>query len=196
MGTQHPKVALCLDNYASLLRKLNRDEKAQGLRERAKAIRQELGLSNAQDVAITATLNPRFANFALSVHASRIHRWGVFAEERIPADHEVIEYAGERISLSEARRRASRSEVYFFTLDQDSQIDGGVGGSGAELINHCCEPNLDARTVEGHILFFSKRTIEPDEELTLDYNFSPKTRKYPCHCGSPKCRGTINLYDQ
>lgn len=38
----------------------------------------------------------------------------------------------------------------------------------------------------------SKRRIKAGEELTIDYNFSPKVGRVPCHCGSQKCRGTIN----
>ncbi len=163
------------------------------MKDRAKAIRQGLGLKSGQDVAVTATINPQFARFAMTVRPSSIHRWGVFATERIPARRKVIEYTGERINRREARRRAARSQVYLFTLDKYLRIDGGVGGSGAELINHSCEPNLYACMVKGHILYFSKREIEPGEELTVDYQFSPKVAKSPCHCGSPKCRGTINL---
>jgi uncharacterized protein len=68
-----------------------------------------------------------------------------------------------------------------------------VGGSGAEYINHSCEPNLAARIVKGHILYVSLRDIKPGEELTVDYMFDRKVDKIPCSCGSRKCRGTINL---
>lgn len=131
LGPQHPKVAVCLDNYAGLLRKLGRAGEAQALKDRAKAIRQELGLKSGQDVALTATINPQFACFAMTVRPSPIHRWGVFAEERIPARRKVIEYTGERINRREARRRAARSQVYLFTLDRYWRLDGGVGGACA-----------------------------------------------------------------
>jgi hypothetical protein len=29
--------------------------------------------------------------------------------------------------------------------------------------------------------------------LSWDYRYSKKTETIPCRCGSPKCRGTINL---
>ena len=193
LGPLHLKVAVCLDNYAGLLRKLERNDEALELKDRAKSIRQGLGLKTSQDVAVTATINPQFACVAMTVRPSPIHRWGVFAAERIPARRKVIEYTGERIDRHEARRRGARSQVYLFTLDKYWQIDGGVGGSGAELINHSCDPNLYSRLVKGHILYFSKREIEPGEELTVDYQFSSKTGDYPCHCGSPQCRGTISL---
>jgi len=105
----------------------------------------------------------------------------------------VIEYTGERISRRETKRRAQRELNYLFTLDNYWTLDGAVGGSGAEFINHCCEPNLVARIVKGHILYISRRAIAPGEELTVDYHFAKNVEKVPCRCGAPGCRGTINL---
>lgn len=105
----------------------------------------------------------------------------------------MIEYTGERISRRETKRRAQRELNYLFTLDNYWTLDGAVGGSGAEFINHCCEPNLVARIVKGHILYISRRAIAPGEELTVDYHFAKNVEKVPCRCGAPGCRGTINL---
>ena len=113
--------------------------------------------------------------------------------ERIPAQRKVIEYAGERISRRETKRRAEGPLNYIFTLDSYWSVDGAVGGSGAEFINHCCDPNIDARVVKGHILYFSNRVIEPGEELTVDYRFDAEVEPVPCGCTTPKCRGTINV---
>jgi hypothetical protein len=170
----------------------DRVDEASQLSKRAKAIRGTLGVLTRKDVVATATINPDFAYFAMSVRPSGIHRWGVFADERIPERRRVIEYTGERISHSEARRRG-RSREYLFTLDKHWLVDGAVGGSGAELINHSCDPNLSARQISGHILYFSKRPIEPCEELTVDYGVAPEHKPVPCRCGSAKCRGTINV---
>jgi SET domain-containing protein len=117
----------------------------------------------------------------------------VFAEEPIPPGRKVIEYTGERISRRETKRRAERPLNYLFTLDSYWTIDGAVGGSGAEFINHSCDPNLYAKIVKGHILYMSKRAIAPGEELTVDYHFDKNVERVPCTCGSPKCRGTINV---
>ena len=107
--------------------------------------------------------------FELEVRPSPIHRWGVFALEPIPAGSCVIEYAGERIDSLEAERRAFRENIYLFSIDDDLLVDGAIGGSGAEFINHSEEPNLDAEIHEGRIFFRSLRPIETGEELTLDY---------------------------
>ena len=138
-------------------------------------------------------IDPRFACFRLLVRRSSIHRWGVFAGEVIPPRRKVIEYTGERISRRETKERGQATLIYLFTLDDYWTLDGAVGGSGAEIINHSCEPNLYSWNTKGHILYMSQRRIEPGEELTVDYRFSKKTEKVTCHCGSPQCRGTINL---
>ncbi|MGI8959532.1 MAG: SET domain-containing protein [Bryobacteraceae bacterium] len=139
-------------------------------------------------------IDPEHACFGMRPALSAIHRWGLYATEFIPANRKVIEYTGERINRRETKRRAESSDfIYLFTLDPYWTIDGSVGGSGAEYINHSCEPNLTARIIKGHILYMSLRDIEPGEELTIDYRFDRKVEKVPCRCGSPKCRGTINL---
>jgi SET domain-containing protein len=135
------------------------------------------------------------ACFGLRLGRSKIHRWGVYATEFIPAGRKVIEYTGERISRHETKRRAELSDlIYLFTLDAYWTLDGSVGGSGAEYINHSCEPNLAARILKGHILYMSLRDIRRGEELTVDYHFDKKVQKVPCRCGAVNCRGTINLH--
>jgi len=105
----------------------------------------------------------------------------------------VIEYTGERISRRETCKRAGKRLNYIFTLDAYWSLDGSVNGSGAEFINHCCDPNIVARIVRGHILYYSRRAIRKGEELTVDYHFAKNVEKVPCSCGAKNCRGTINL---
>jgi SET domain-containing protein len=139
------------------------------------------------------SIDPRHTCFRLEIRESRIHRRGVYALERIPPRRKVIEYTGERISRRETKRRGTGSITYLFTLDDYWTIDGAVGGSGAEIINHSCDPNLYTRILKGHILYMSRRLIRPGEELTVDYRFSEKIDRVKCQCGAPTCRGTINL---
>ena len=129
----------------------------------------------------------------MEIRASKIHRRGVYALEPIPAQRKVIEYTGERISRSETKKRGQGNITYLFTLDKYWTLDGAVGGSGAEIINHSCEPNLRCCIMRGHILYISKRAIEPGEELTIDYRFSAEIERVRCVCGAKACRGTINV---
>lgn len=145
--------------------------------------------------AKTPAINPKFACFKLAIKPSKIHRWGVYAGEDIPARRKVIEYTGERISRKETKRRSDEQDrlIYLFTLDNYWTLDGAVGGSGAEYINHCCDPNIVTEIRQGHILYFSRRNIRRGEELTVDYHFGKDIEEVPCHCGAKICRGTINL---
>jgi uncharacterized protein len=146
---------------------------------------------------------PQFARFPLRVRSSAIDRRGVFAEARIPARRQVVEYTGEKITLQQALLRVRRilfgktakrgsKRLYIARVNRQYAIDGGVGGNGAQYINHCCDPNLLARKSNGRILFYSRKPIRKGQELTIDYHFGPSTNPIACHCGSPKCRGTIN----
>src|SRR5450631_4180910 len=63
-------------------------------------------------------IDPKYARFGLILAPSKIHRWGVYATELIPAHRKVIEYTGEKISRRETKRRANSSDlIYLFTLD-------------------------------------------------------------------------------
>ncbi|HEY3826630.1 MAG TPA: SET domain-containing protein-lysine N-methyltransferase [Bryobacteraceae bacterium] len=148
--------------------------------------------SNAKSVP---TIDERFTSFKLEVRPSKIHRWGVYAGENIPARRKVIEYTGERINRKETKRRSDvqASMIYLFTLDNYWTLDGSVGGSGAQYINHCCDPNIRTVIQQGHILYMSKRRIRKGDELTVDYHFEKDIEDIPCKCGAANCRGTINL---
>jgi SET domain-containing protein len=139
------------------------------------------------------SIDAKFACFRLTVLPSAIHRWGVYAGQAIPPKRKVIEYTGERISRREIKKRAAGPLNYIFTLDNYWALDGLVSGSGAQYINHSCDPNLVTRIVKGHILYFSQRRIKKGEELTVDYHFAHDVEKVLCSCGAMKCRGTINL---
>ncbi|MBM3786989.1 MAG: SET domain-containing protein-lysine N-methyltransferase [Acidobacteria bacterium] len=139
-------------------------------------------------------INDRFAVYKLRVGRSKIHRWGVFAAEPIPRGRKVIEYTGEKISRRETKRRANeRVQIYLFTLNSYWTVDGAAGGSGAEIINHSCEPNIESRILRDHILYYSLREIRPGEELTIDYRFGKDEERIPCRCGATACRGWMNL---
>ena len=80
-------------------------------------------------VIASPAIDPRFTCFRMEIRESKIHRRGVYALERIPARHKVIEYTGELISRRETKRRGQGNITYLFTLDNYWTIDGAVGGS-------------------------------------------------------------------
>jgi SET domain-containing protein len=138
--------------------------------------------------------------FLLEIRKSAIDRKGVFAAQTIPAFHKVMEYTGEKIRFREAHRRylrvlRSRGEkrIYLARLSRGWIIDGAVGGNGAELINHSCDPNLFVKREHGKLNLYSKRRIRQGDELTTDYRFPADSPRLQCRCGAANCRGTINL---
>lgn len=138
-------------------------------------------------------IDPRFVCYQVEIRKSVIHRFGVYAKQRIPANRKVIEYTGERLNRRQAKARGDKHMTYLFSVDDYWTLDGAVGGSGAEYINHSCEPNCFAEIVKERILYKSKRAIQPGEELTVDYRFDTDVDRVDCKCGMAACRGTINL---
>jgi len=137
-------------------------------------------------------LDPAACRFKLRHGRSKIDRWGLFAAEPIPPRRRVIDYTGEKINRKEARRRSLRTRLFFFRVSERLSIDGAIGGSGAEYINHGCEPNLVARVRKGRVTFVSLRPIARGEELLLDYKIVGASAAAPCRCGARSCRGYMN----
>ena len=137
------------------------------------------------------------------IRSSPIQGSGAFATERIRKGTRLIEYAGERLTPEEADARypddeRGRHHTYLFAIDDDVVVDAAVNGNDARFINHSCDPNCDAVIDDGRIWIETIRDVEPGEELAYDYAYileerhSPAAkRRFPCNCGSPKCRGTI-----
>jgi uncharacterized protein len=144
-------------------------------------------------VAVAPVIDPKYCAYRVRAAESKIHRWGLYADQNIPANRKVMEYRGEKIGPSEALRRTATP--YLFVLDEHWTLDGGVGGSGAELVNHSCQPNLISRIMKGHIIYMSLRAIRKGEELTIDYNYDHTDEAMRCRCGTPGCRGLINRYE-
>jgi SET domain-containing protein len=139
-------------------------------------------------------INSDYTWFDLEIVRSPIHRWGVVAAQNIPKQRYVIEYTGQLLNRKQHKDVTSgRKHVYTYCLDDYWSLDGAVRGSGAERVNHSCDPNLYAE-IKGHrVYFYSVKRIKKGEELTVDYQFEYDKNPVICLCGTKKCRGTINL---
>jgi uncharacterized protein len=126
----------------------------------------------------------------LVVRPSPIHSVGVYTTTAIRKGARVVEYDGERITPEEADRRYDGAErTYLYGLDDGKTVIDGHG-MGAYL-NHSCDPNCEVDEIKGHVWILALRNIAPGEELVWDYNLYDDEAPAPCHCGSPKCRGTM-----
>lgn len=186
-GAMDSNVAAVLSNLAQLMR-----AEAESLDRRTAQIEQCLKETEDGKQLRNAVIDQRRARFRLAVRPSRIHRFGVFAEESIPAGCDIIEYTGQRVGRREAVRRWNRNRTYLLKLDAYWRLDGAANGSGAQFINHCCEPNVRFRVDGGAVWCSAIQDIAAGEELTLDYKFPRDAERIPCYCGAPRCRGTIN----
>ena len=138
-------------------------------------------------------IDPKFARFRLQIARSAKHRYGVFALEDIPGGRLVIEYKGKRLSIKQAVKIRPPEDSYLAGISGGVCADARWEGSGAEFMNHSCQPNLRQRRVGGHLLFFSRRKIRAGEELTWNYQYPIKLRRIPCTCGARRCRGTLRF---
>lgn len=132
-----------------------------------------------------------------------MHGKGVFALINIPKGEVIIEYKGDVITWQEAQDRHPHNPLepnhtFYFHINEEHVIDGGVNGNSARWINHSCNPNCEADEIGEHVFIKSIKNIKAGDELNYDYGliiderYTPKLKaEYPCWCGSKKCRGTL-----
>lgn len=129
----------------------------------------------------------------LTVKKSNIYGKGCFALAHFPARKKIATYAGELVTGErkiEARlRRLARESkaIKIIRIDEDTAVDGAVGGDATAFINHSCDPNAFMRIVPGlKVAIFARRDIQAGEELTIDYRdpYHPEV----CNCGAANCR--------
>src|ERR1700760_1624984 len=151
--------------------------------------------------------SPRMGNAKAIVRTSPIHGRGVVARVALAPEERIVEYRGERIDWPEALRRHPHDpeqpfHTFYFSVDDDLVIDGNAGGNFARFMNHWCEPNCEAETVDTpngtRVYIKALRDIPAGEELTYNYGLTlderhTKTLKkqFACFCGSKACKGTM-----
>lgn len=137
------------------------------------------------------------------IRASPVQGLGAFATVRIAEGVRLIEYAGERLTPAQSDARypdvdGERHHTFLFAIDDEVVVDAAVDGNEARFLNHSCDPNCDVVIEEGRLWIETIRAITPGEELVYDYAYTlderhtpAAKRRYPCHCGAARCRGTI-----
>lgn len=146
---------------------------------------------------------PTPSEYPFVIRRSAIQGKGAYATRPIRKGERIIEYVGERISWAESDRRyddtkTKRHHTFLFAVNKKIVIDAAVNGNDARFINHSCDPNCEAVGEKSRIFIEALRAIKSGEELTYDYAYEREKntteedeKLYVCHCGSPKCRGTI-----
>ena len=119
---------------------------------------------------------------------SRITGLGIYSGERITKNSRIIDYAGEKISTTEADRRETKYQrngrIWCFTVNRRWVRDAAVGGNMARFINHSCRPNCYVQVVGDVIWIRAARNIRKGEELFYDYNTGGEAGiRCRCHPG-------------
>lgn len=121
---------------------------------------------------------------------SKLHGYGVFAEEPINKNKRIIDYAGELINNRQSERREDRylakGCIWVFRVNRNWSRDAAVGGNLARFINHSCKPNCWIDVVGRTIWVRAARNIRKGEELTYDYN-TEGDKVISCRC-RPGCK--------
>jgi SET domain-containing protein len=140
----------------------------------------------------------RISSPSFEVRSSSVHGRGVYATNPIRKGRRIIEYTGERVSWEKAPNDPDNPHTFNFGLENGDVINPEVGGNEARWINHSCDPNCEAIEEDDRIFIYAMRNIRPGEEFFYDYALEldePITKElreeFACHCGSPKCRGTM-----
>uniref|UniRef100_A0AC35GA79 SET domain-containing protein n=1 Tax=Panagrolaimus sp. PS1159 TaxID=55785 RepID=A0AC35GA79_9BILA len=134
-------------------------------------------------------------------YGNTTHGYGVFANERIHRETIVASYAGEICEIQNHIELADSDYTYRIesvVSKREVEIDGTRRSNIARFFNHSCNPNMKTKTAYfgpnryPYPVFLAKRTIEKNEELTIDYGdryFSLKG--ISCNCG--ECNEDIKL---
>lgn len=130
-----------------------------------------------------------------------MHGLGAFATRDLPANAFLGLYEGRRYSPEQiAAKTWDDNLTYLFKLTNDETIDGAKGGNATRHLNHSCDPNCEAveeydESGELVLRFQTIVAVEAGDELFIDYGLAADNDKvaadFPCHCGSPNCRGTM-----
>ncbi len=137
------------------------------------------------------------------IRRSAVSGRGAFATRDIRKGERLIEYLGERITHAVADARYDDASMtshhtFLFSVSRQTVIDASVGGNDARFINHSCAPNCEAVIERSRVFIHAIRPIAKGDELFYDYGYerdgtetAEDERRYACHCGAAKCRGTI-----
>lgn len=139
--------------------------------------------------------------------------FGLITKKMINKGQFICEYAGEIISIDEARRRfeinkndSSMNYVLVVSEHIGEQIivtciDPKYFGNIGRYCNHSCQPNANlvpvrVESVIPRLCLFASRDIESGEEITFNYasgvvNSVHQLSDKPCLCGSSNCLGYL-----
>ena len=107
---------------------------------------------------------------------------GLFATKRIPKGQKIVEYTGPRVPNEIVDQSNGK---YFFGVTKKWSIDGSRRDNLARYANHSCAPNAEAIITNNRVWLWSRKTIQPGEEIVYDYGkefFDGIIKDIGCKC--------------
>lgn len=135
------------------------------------------------------------------IKKTRDKGYGVFAKKKISAGTVIGDYLGKVINIAQYDLDKDKYGLYLLYLTDKAAVYPDLKKPGIHLINHSCTPNCWIYTYYGHTLFFALRDIKPNEELTITYLLSPRSKNcipctHACKCSGKFCTGTMHLSEE
>lgn len=135
------------------------------------------------------------------IKKTRDKGYGVFAKKKISAGTVIGDYLGKVINIAQYDLDQDKSGLYLMYLTDKAAVYPNLKKPGIHLINHSCTPNCWIYAYCGHTLFFALRDIKPNEELTITYLLSPRSKNcipctHTCKCSGKFCTGTMHLSEE
>lgn len=128
----------------------------------------------------------------MEVKPSHIEGRGLFTKVPLRARQKIGEFAGERISQCEGRRRAKTQKwIAILELNHKQTIDAAKEPAGFRFMNHSCSPNTFMRIIGERAEFYAMHGMRAGTELTVDCHPSHHKGTLPCKCESATCRGIL-----
>lgn len=130
----------------------------------------------------------------VQIRDSSIAGRGLFADKEIGVGERVVQLGGHLVSSGELMKLldvANEAGRYVDTIQVDTDTQLVLPeGSAVHFGNHSCDPNL---WYCDELALVARRTISPNEEVTVDYaTFSVLADfSMECGCGSFSCRGQV-----
>jgi|BarGraNGADG00212_1021973.scaffolds.fasta_scaffold38177_2 SET domain-containing protein len=120
------------------------------------------------------------------VRKSSIHGYGLYARSLILQGEVVGRRGGEVVNARGAARRDMEWGNFSLQVAADKFLCPRTAADVAKValfLDHGCNPNVGHR---GRFAFVAMRTIDPGEELLIDYAMGKATPdEWDCTCGSP-----------
>ena len=139
-----------------------------------------------QNKTYNAEKTIKLHNHWLKKGKSDISGDGLISIRNIPAGILLLEYTGKCITEEEAESTTYKDNRYLLSTESGTIIDGSSESNRAAFINHSCNPNCEAITLNEKAYIKSIHPIKKGEELCYNYNL--ESYEWIKHCRCPTCR--------